>query len=281
MWVEFVFENTPEGPTVRSCSVGDEVFHIDGDFDQGHLLQFLTDKLDTEISTVAEKGSAKVNMKVDDFDRLVRRPLERPQSSTTERRGGPDMAAMLALFERQQAQMNMQQQMLLNLVRTMGLSGNRPGAMVRPDDFDGTTSPDSWMSFFEHACQRNGWLTDDDKIDNLRLSLGGCARKWYDTRHAANRQASWQSWKDNFLVSFGEDYVGRWDDAITHKYAGGPLVEYYFEKLRLLQLAEPNLPERSVVALLLHGLPTHTQQMVKIRGARDPEALLQCLREIR
>lgn len=117
------------------------------------------------------------------------------------------------------------------------------------------------------------------QVDNLQTFLGGCAKKWYDFRLVKHQGALWESWKESFLLSFGEDQVGRWDDTILH-HVGGAFVGYYFEKLRLLQLAVPHLPDSSVVALVLHCLPTHIQQMVKIRGPRQPDTLLQCLQDI-
>lgn len=53
--------------------------------------------------------------------------------------------------------------------------------IVEPDVFEGDSqSVHYWLWFFEYACDKNMWHSDDTKILNMRRYLRAIARKWYD-----------------------------------------------------------------------------------------------------
>lgn len=280
MWVEFEFSNTPEGTRVRCCNVGEETFELDTHLDQENLQRYLAEKLNTDVASAAAKGTAKVNMRLDDFNDLIRPSTHHQAQLNTTLRSSTDMTSLLSLLERQQSQLTQQQDLMMTLVKSLSVGGSASHPLPRPDNFDGSANAEAWILSFENACERNAWVDDEEKIINLGAFVFGTARKWYDLHLVRHRQEPWQSWKVSFLSSFGDNKVYRWDDAITYKYDSGSPVEYYFEKLRLLQLAEPNLPDLSAVALLLLGFPNDVRHVLQIRSPQQPEDLLHCIRDL-
>ncbi|KAG0426148.1 hypothetical protein HPB47_026724 [Ixodes persulcatus] len=153
--------------------------------------------------------------------------------------------------------------------------------LVKPDIFDGfSSSAEAWIDFYEYAAEKNYWVTEEDWIKNMRLYLNGIDKKWYDLHLRDHPAAIWSDWKDSFLTSFQENAVERWDRAIFFKFRSGSPLEYFYEKRRLLQLAEPGLPPPATVALITHGLPRDLQRQVQVRSPKSVEALLQCLQDL-
>lgn len=136
------------------------------------------------------------------------------------------------------------------------------------------------MDFYEYACTKNGWVSDDDKITNLRLSLTNMAKSWFEMRVVDDVGETWEQWKQSFLSAFQENAVERWDRAIFHKYRYGSVLEYFYEKRKLLQLADHSLPETSVVPLVIHGLNRDLQKQVQVRGPTTITELLSCFKEL-
>ncbi|KAG0442937.1 hypothetical protein HPB47_015464 [Ixodes persulcatus] len=114
----------------------------------------------------------------------------------------------------------------------------------------------------------------------MRLYLNGIAKKWYDLHLRDHPAATWSDWEDSFLTSFQENAVERWDRAIFFKFRSGSPLEYFYEKRRLLQLAETGLPPPATVALITHGLPRDLQRQVQVRSPKSVEALLECLQDL-
>lgn len=284
MWVQFVLEGTLESPILTKCLVDEETFDLSHHRDLPALLRYISEKSKSDVAGLLSKGTVNVNMNTVDFERLVSQPLAATEASDTTVTGPPDeldAASVLQLLRSQQAQMTKQQEVLLQLVTSLARNGNPRNNHVQPDVFDGRSIGAShWISTYEYACEQNGWTSDNDKIANLGNFLSTTAKKWYEFRVLQRRNDPWISWKKSFLSSFEPNLVARWDEAINLRYHGGPLTDYYFEKLRLLQLAEPRLPDSSVVALTLHGLPSELRQMAQIRGPKTSEEVLQCFSDL-
>lgn len=148
---------------------------------------------------------------------------------------------------------------------------------MKPEIFDGTsTNPHAWLTYYEYASEKNCWIADEDKVKNLMPFLSKMARSWYELRLPSHAQDSWQSWKENFISTFQENAVDRWDRAIFFRYRGGSPLEYFFEKRRLLQTADPKLPESSVIPLMIHGMSRDQQRHVQIKAPSTVDDLLQC-----
>lgn len=181
-----------------------------------------------------------------------------------------------------QQQQIMQNQQLLQAI--VGLSRNQEAPrfrMVKPDPFDGhTTNSEAWLSFYEYASEKNGWRSDDDKVKNLRLFLTGMAKKWYELHLTDHLNDPWEQWKRSFHSAFQENPVEKWDKAIFYKYKAGSVMEYFYEKRRLLQMADYSLPDTSVVPLVIHGLPKELQKQVQVKAPKTVEGLLDCFQHL-
>uniref|UniRef100_A0A131Z3N7 Tick transposon n=1 Tax=Rhipicephalus appendiculatus TaxID=34631 RepID=A0A131Z3N7_RHIAP len=86
-------------------------------------------------------------------------------------------------LERQQEQKSHQND-LMRLLVNMNERISRPSLEhVKPEMFDGESiSPDSWLTFYEYACNENCWHSGEDKVKNMRLFLSGIAKTWCELR---------------------------------------------------------------------------------------------------
>lgn len=59
---------------------------------------------------------------------------------------------------------------------------------------------------------------------------------------------------EQFLSTIDENPIGVWEKAFKWKNRRESIIEYYYEKLRLLKLAEPQLFVRSVIGNIYYGM---------------------------
>ena len=69
------------------------------------------------------------------------------------------------------------------------------------------------------------------------------------------------------MAAFNENPVQLWEKALKWEYRYGSALENYYEKQQLLALAEPNLPTRSFIALIIKGLPGEHQKQRRMPAA--------------
>lgn len=288
MWVEFHLDGESANPVVKSCLIGNgnERIDLEGSERQGDLVAYLLLRTRAKCTEdLLKKGVVKLNMKPDDVQQLVPEAVAVFQQSASfsgcEGAAQSDMQAVVDLLREQQAQIASQQEALMQLLSsTLNTMPSRRDVM-RPDIFDGhSQSADTWLALYEHSCERNGWLTDADKVDNLYFSLTDAARKWYESRLTGNKDSAWTSWRESFLNAFAENLAEKWSEAIAFTYSSGSITDYYFEKARLIRRAECRLPEESVVALVQHGLPKELRRLTQVRAPRNTEELLRCFRDL-
>lgn len=216
------------------------------------------------VEEMCKTPSVKINIAAADYGMYVEYPMKwsTPTSAVT-----PDVGSVLLNFLQSQTK-------VLSDFALIAKPNTPRFELVKPDPFDGTTSsPDAWLSFYEYACEKNYWIEDDDKIKNMRLFLTGVAKRWYELR-ISQPSKPWQSWKTSFQQAFRENPVECWDKAIFFKYRGGSLVEYFYEKRGLLHVAEPAMPETSIVSLIIHGLPKDLQRQVQVQSPSTVEGLI-------
>lgn len=278
MWVEFfVGKDTDDSVTITAYAAqGEDRQNLPPHASTEKLLQYLMEKSRLDAAALLGKEVIKVNMNTTDFEKLLVEPRMFPPSIPTATPGSEQLELAAVLQQLAQTQ-----QILTGLL-TSKLGDDRPKfELTKPDPFDGKTScPSAWMGFYEYACTKNFWTADEDRITNLRLFLTGMAKKWYELRILDHMDSPWIEWKASFLESFGENPVDRWDKAIFYKFRSGTALEYFYEKRRLLQLADPKLSPQSTVALIVHGLPKDVQKQVQVRAPKTIEGLLQCLKEL-
>lgn len=95
-------------------------------------------------------------------------------------------------------------------------------------------SPEGSIDFYGYASEKNFWTMDEDHIKNITLFLTGMAKKWYELRMFSHANDAWEAWKPSFVQSFGESAGEKWDRATFYKFMSGLILDYFFEKGRLL-----------------------------------------------
>lgn len=244
-------------------------------------INYIVEKARMTEAEILERGAIKVNLRMTEFQNrilsMITEDTHHHEQVAPSTNSVQSLMHQLLTIQQQQAQ---QQQELMRVVAA-SLSPRPRFELVKPEVFDGSSaSPQAWLGFYQYACEKNTWTSDDDKIKNLRLFLGKTAKSWYELRIMEHADDTWESWRESFLVSFGENAVDRWDRAISFKYRGGSVSEYFFEKRRLLQMADPSLPDTSIVPLVIHGMSRNLQQQIQVKGPKTVEDLLQSCKEL-
>ncbi|XP_049271717.1 uncharacterized protein LOC125758462 [Rhipicephalus sanguineus] len=273
MWVTFFIDETSEEKIIFSkYQVQDEAaVDLPRELSSEELVNLVVEKAAVDTTELRRKGAVKVNLR-------VLEPARRKDSGS--RSSTDEVSLVLKALQRQQEQMVQQNQIMTSLISSLNAEKPMP-KFVEPDAFDGvSSSPESWLDFYEYAAGKNKWLSDEAKITNMRVYLRGVARKWYETCILEDSDDSWSQWRKKFLTAFRSNPVERWNTALNFKSEQSCLVEYFFEKRRLLKLAEPLLPSTAVVALIMHGLHTNVLKQVQILSPKTLDDLLACLQNI-
>lgn len=280
MWVTFFVDETSADKIIFSkYQVQDEAaVDLPRELCSEELVNLVVEKAAVDTTELRRKGAVKVNLRVATFYNLVLEPVRRSDSGS--RSSTEEVSLVLKALQLQHEQIVQQNQIMTSLISSLNAEKPVP-KFVEPDAFDGmSSSPESWLEFYEYAAGKNRWLSDEDKITNMRVYLRGVALKWYEICIQEDSDHSWSQWKKKLLTAFGSNPVHRWSTALNFKSKQSSLVEYFFEKRRLLKLAEPLLPSTAVVALIMHGLHTEVLKQVQIRSPRTLDDLLECLQNI-
>ncbi|BES99164.1 Hypothetical protein NTJ_11981 [Nesidiocoris tenuis] len=175
------------------------------------------------------------------------------------------------MFENQQQQnIAMMGRMLSEVLATFKESTTAPKPIQKMEipKFDGKVeNPESWITLYERACQVNNWTSDESKINNLLgyLVPQSTAQKWYFARMASSViDADWRDWKMSFVDAFGQNDLHLAKAANAFVYSGGALMDYWYEKSRLVQLAYGPLPDKAMNIMLALGLPEFMQSQVSL-----------------
>lgn len=138
-----------------------------------------------------------------------------------------------------------------------------------------------WMVSFERGCEINEWITDRSKINHLKACLDGMALKWYNARVIEEHADVWSDWKSSFLRAFGQNRIQLATQANNWQYRSGSLLEYYYEKQRLLQLAFRNLTDYDFITMVMMGLPDDFQSQLLTMKIDNKEELRNALEKLK
>lgn len=151
--------------------------------------------------------------------------------------------------------------------------------------FDGNNEePNSFITMFERACDVNQWTTDTLKINNLKSCLvpNSAADKWFSSRilDPLELRQNWEEWKAAFIASFSQNRCETASRAIGFFYTFGPLMDFFYEKERLLKIAFPDLGAQSFISLVLLGLPYHLRSTALAMDIDDKTTLMLALQKL-
>lgn len=126
---------------------------------------------------------------------------------------------------------------------------------VKVNKFDGKSEDAKiWLTAYEKACEANGWSTCSNKVINLRENLDGIALKWYNSKISETDDYNWDDFKSSFTRAFGQNKVQLSQRAWSYKYLYGDLLDFYFEKQRLIDIAFPRLSDENFITMMICGL---------------------------
>lgn len=193
---------------------------------------------------------------------------------------GSDMRLMFT--ELMKMQMDSFQCMMKTFQDSLVPLTGRKNQKMEVNKFDGRREDaKTWLIGYEKACDFNGWSTDDAKINNLKSYLDGIAVKWFNSRLIECSPINWSLWKDAFLDAFGQNRVSQASIALNWEYRGGPMLEYYYEKQRLLQLAFPDMNDYNFITLVLIGLPDELQKQISVAEINTREEFRKVLSNLK
>ena len=166
---------------------------------------------------------------------------------------------MQQMFEAQ----NKNMQLMMKTFAEMLKSSNDKRIKMTVNKFDGKTEDaKSWLITYEKACSCNNWSTDELKINNMKSNLEGIALKWFNNRIIEQRSDDWQEWKTSFSCSFSQNRIQLLNKAMKFEYRAGSLLEYFYEKQRLINLAFQDIQEYNFISIVILGLPSQMQTQI-------------------
>ena len=159
-----------------------------------------------------------------------------------------------------------QSQMVQEMMKTFQsimTQDKNSSSQMQVTDFDGRSEDAKvWLKSYEKACQFNHWTTESSKVNHLKAYLKGSALKWFNSRIADDVAEDWNDWKASFERAFGQNRVQLAIQANQWEYIGGPLMDFYYEKQRLIQLAYPSLDDCNFITIFMLGLPREMQSQL-------------------
>jgi len=231
--------------------------HYTSEFDE---INEITDTFDDAAGAASNSNDIAV---------VVNQVLQQQQRSTSD------------LLEQQQRANGEMMQHLLNSMTL--LMKQRETKKMNVSKFDGTNEdPKSWMAIYLRACETNRWDTDALKINNLKQCLkdGSAADKWYTSRIIDEGNAPWDQWEESFFKAFSQNRIQAGFKATKFFYSTGSLMEYYYEKERLMKLAFSSMDETTFITFVLMGLPQSLQAQALTMDPRKKSELVWCLQKL-
>jgi len=164
-----------------------------------------------------------------------------------------------------------------NIATSMSLMSNHKIKM-KIDTFNGKNEDaNTWLFSYEKVFEANYWTSDLAKINNLRQNLDGIALKWFSARIAEDQEYLWLEWKTSFVSAFAHNRIQFALKAFKFEYRSGELLEFYYEKQRLLNIAFPHLDDFNFITMKVCALPESLQNTVQTMSINTKECLRDAL----
>lgn len=138
-----------------------------------------------------------------------------------------------------------------------------------------------WMRNFESECDRHGILSDEKKIEALRLFLAENGEEWFSAAHVKlSSVGTWLSYRESFLQTFSDEGWINVRMAFGYKFLGGSLLEYALRKEKLLLEVDPEMSIKTRIYLIVVGLPIYVQDRIDKGEINSTENLMSHLRKL-
>ncbi|XP_052740284.1 uncharacterized protein LOC112046454 [Bicyclus anynana] len=142
-----------------------------------------------------------------------------------------------------------------------------------------TSSVTQWMDIFEAECNRLGIKDSIEKIQVFRLFLEDSCQDWYNSmliKYTINSE--WDNWKIKFCKTYEDKGWSPIRYAFLFKYRQGTLLEYALKKERLLLEVNKSLDTRTLIDLIVIGLPNFIADEIDRNALKDTEDLFSSIR---
>jgi len=137
------------------------------------------------------------------------------------------------------------------------------------------------MEIFEKECSRFQIDEKEDKIELLKSFLDKPSLDWYSsTLIRLTVNAGWSGWKKRFLERFTDN---RWNNVtytLLFKYREGSLTDYAMKKEKLLIDFNKDMDIKSLMALIVVGLPEFILNEIDKSGLKETTDLFNNLRQL-
>jgi len=118
------------------------------------------------------------------------------------------------------------------------------------------TNANQWMEIFEKECLRFNIITDEKKIETLRLFMDKSATDWYSSMiMKLSLNSEWSIWKQKFCETFANKGWSPVIYALSFKYKEGSLLDYAIRKEKLLLDMRNSIDSGTLIDLIAAGLP--------------------------
>lgn len=118
------------------------------------------------------------------------------------------------------------------------------------------TNATQWIEVFEKECIRFDVITDENKIEILRLFMDKSCADWYSSMIIKQTiDSDWSMWKTKFCESFANKGWNPVTYAILFKYKDGSLLDYAMRKEKLLLDMRRTIDAGTLIDLIAVGLP--------------------------
>ncbi|XP_063832236.1 uncharacterized protein LOC135087399 [Ostrinia nubilalis] len=137
-----------------------------------------------------------------------------------------------------------------------------------------SSSADQWINDFESECERFQIRHDEEKIGILKHLLEKQCLDWYASMLIKmSMNSDWAKWKNAFCETYGNKGWSQIKYAFIFKYQSGSLLEYATKKERLLLEANKNIDTKTLITLIVIGLPDYVMDKIDKETIKTTENL--------
>ncbi len=137
----------------------------------------------------------------------------------------------------------------------------------------------AWLAAFEKEAARFS-LSGTRLIEVFKSCLDPSLNDWFlVTQRKIGLNASWATWKDDLVSTFGEVSWKPIRYAYTFKYLNGSYVEFVVKKERLLLELDQAMPEVILLNLIVLRLPLNIQNTLNRNSVTDVKLLISKLKK--
>lgn len=132
------------------------------------------------------------------------------------------------------------------------------------------SNANQWIDFFEKECIRFDVISDEQKIEILRLFMDKSCLDWYSSMIIKlTMNSEWSIWKNKFCETFTNKGWNSVTYALLFRYKDGSLLDYAIRKEKLLLDMRRSIDTGTLVDLIAAGLPEFIMNKIDRETVKD------------